>query len=253
MATAEITAIPRTIIALPVEHCRALFGAVSFAAESDNSRYVLAAVQLVIEPFRLTVRATDGRHMALRTIETAIAYDHATYLIPRAVAERIGSIGSTGRGDVVITIEGYDTVARWNQRGGFREVRDETPIGRFPDCELVAAQVARDVPTCTMRGTVELVLENLPSVELLDGWSLDPVGRQWTKAPVPFQKPVNKKQPQVELEGSAAPPIDTDRFRAWLRTLSEKQSLEFRWADGPCSGWVDGELRYVLMPLRGKS
>jgi DNA polymerase-3 subunit beta len=140
------------------EQFRDAIRSVTYAADSDSSRYALSAVLIEVNDGTVSFVATDGRRLSLSSIETDQAVDDSMTMLPDRAAV-LASRFVTGEDSVqieastseaVITHGGVTITARLIQ-GRFPRWRDAIP----PDREVAVTKVAKsDLLAATLAAAI---------------------------------------------------------------------------------------------------
>ena len=138
-------ALDGTRIELETTGLRKMIDQVTFAASSDESRPILTGVEVSFQTERLTMAATDGYRLSLRSVhlDKPFTEDNTTVIVP---ARSLGELGRIiADADAERPVQVLVTQARnqiifqiWgkaNSRGGFHRVELASQLidARFPD------------------------------------------------------------------------------------------------------------------------
>jgi len=85
-------------VSLPQDKLKAMLRKTSFAASTDEARYVLNGLFFILKEHKVTLVATDGRRLALTDEEADVPADaHAEFIVPtKAITELNRLLGTAG-------------------------------------------------------------------------------------------------------------------------------------------------------------
>jgi DNA polymerase III subunit beta len=126
---------------------------VVFAAAPDDTRPVLAGVLLRVGAGRLTLVATDGFRLALRTVTLGDSIARAEWIVPSRTLVEIAHALSSAPG-LPIALSAMDGDHRLHAALGNVEISSRLIDGQFPDFERI---VPRDSTTTIILGTLDLL------------------------------------------------------------------------------------------------
>jgi DNA polymerase-3 subunit beta len=121
---------------LPSDVLREAIDQVAFAAATTDGRPVLTAVALTIQGEQLSLAASDGFRLALRTIKLPAAVAGTqVYLIPARALDELAFILGSSEG--AVTLAGTPGGGHVVFRGGSCELMTRQVDGKFPDVNRV--------------------------------------------------------------------------------------------------------------------
>jgi DNA polymerase-3 subunit beta len=144
----KVEVLEGTRIELETGGLRKMIDQVSFAASSDESRPTLTGVEVTFQPARLTMAATDGYRLSVRSaqLEKPFVNDNMTVIVP---ARSLGELGRIiADADAERPVQVIVTQARnqilfqvWGKegRGAFHRVEMASQLidARFPDYRAI--------------------------------------------------------------------------------------------------------------------
>jgi DNA polymerase-3 subunit beta len=125
-------------IILPQEKIKSMLRKTSFAISSDESRYVLNGIFLILKEHKMTMVATDGRRLALVDEEVDVpANSQGEFILPtKAVNEMMRLLGD--KGDVEMKFsENQVSLSLTDEKGNSAVVISKLVEGNYPNYKQV--------------------------------------------------------------------------------------------------------------------